>query len=311
MSLYRRAFISLVILGCFLWGSVLTLRALHHQHPIWKFNEKTLLVIQLNVGQGDALLIISPDRKVTLIDVGPVFGSFLRTWDAGKNVVIPTLRGLGLTRVDQIILTHHDMDHMGGILSVLKHLNIGQVFDNGRGQLSHSYQEFKEILSDRGLPLKTLKEGDDISLGEGTLAEVLSPQAGGGLDGNNTSLVLRVTYGHFKMIVTGDIENLAEENLCAHYGLELKCDFLKVPHHGSKTSSSFSFLRLAQPRVAGISVGKHNSYGHPSPIILNRYARLVGRRVCRTDWDGGLLLVSNGTECFLVTEHGKSETVNL
>jgi beta-lactamase superfamily II metal-dependent hydrolase len=268
-------------------------------------------VIQLYVGQGDCLLLISPDRKTTLIDAGPVYHTKAFDWDAGLKVILPALKRLGLKKLDQIILTHHDQDHLGGVLSILEHIPVGKIFNNGRVERTLTYRYFRNILKKRRIPLGSLREGSHLSLGKHITAQVLSPQKNKGFDENDASLVLRLVYGKFELLLTGDIESLAEREICTRYGRGLRCDFLKVPHHGSKTSSSFGFLRMTQPSIVGISVGKNNAYGHPSPIILKRYEELVRSKIFRTDRDGGFLFITNGVECFAATQKGRMGKVNI
>ncbi|MBI1883786.1 MAG: MBL fold metallo-hydrolase [Chlamydiae bacterium] len=307
LKINRKVVISLIILCVVLWSGVFILRAKRLEASAFKLDQPLFLVLQLSVGQGDSMLLISPDHQVTLVDGGPVLPSRSGLWDAGKEVIGPILMGLGLSHIDTMIVTHHDQDHLGGFVSLLEHMEVGQVFDNGRSQTSELYKKFLNVLSMKHIPLEHLKEGDELTLGEHVDAQVLSPEAGEAWDSNDTSLVLRVTYGDFEMLLTGDIEASAERKICEDYGSALHCDFLKVPHHGSKTSSSSPFLRLVHPSMAGISVGKKNSYGHPAPLVLERYQKTGNVEVLRTDQDGGILLISDGGECILATEKGKFE----
>jgi competence protein ComEC len=309
MKFNRRIILILTALCLLSWSGAFALKAQRISHPPLKSDSNAFVVIQLYVGQGDCLLLISPDLKATLIDVGPSYYARAFNWDAALRVILPVLRGLGLKKLDQIILTHHDQDHLGGVLNVLEHFPVGRVFNNGRVERTVTYRYFRNVLKKRRIPLRSLREGDHVSLGRHVSAQVLSPQVNEGFDENDASLVMRVTYGKFEMLLTGDIESLAERALCMRYGKGLSCDYLKVPHHGSKTSSSFGFLKMTQPSVVGISVGKNNSYGHPSPVILKRYQELIKTKIFRTDHDGGFLFASNGTECFVATQKGKMEKV--
>ncbi len=304
-------FLILVLVCLGSWSGALFFRSQRLSHQSVTFHEPTLVAIQLNVGQGDAFLLISPDRKVTLIDGGPVLDSRGYQWDAGLEVIWPTLKALGFKKIDYVVLTHHDQDHMGGILSLLAHVPIGEVFHNGRAKRTESYRLFLDLVARRHIPLLSLKEGDSLELGQYLQAQVLSPNEGKEWEDNNASLVLRVAFGHLKLLLTGDIELGSEKILCSRYGDGLRCDFLKSPHHGSKTSSSRTFLELVRPSLIGISVGKGNSYGHPSPQVVNRYTNLLGSRFLRTDQDGAIMLLSNGTECVVVTQKGISQTLNL
>lgn len=321
MNLGRKILLVLFCSGILFWSSAFILRekCLDRDRASKIFFENKLgegifLMLQLNVGQGDGLILISPDKKVTLVDCGPVFRSRLFEWDAGVKVVLPFLRALSIHHIDQMILTHHDQDHIGGAISILKSVSVGRVYNNGRAVFTHNYQDLIEELRTKGLHITALKRSDQLDLGKSLHAQVLSPKGIDGddiLDHNNQSLVLRVAFGNFEMLLTGDVESLSERNLCSIYGGRLHCDFLKVPHHGSKTSSSYPFLRFVQPSVVGISVGRRNSYGHPSPMIIKRYQEITSSCLLRTDLDGAFILMSNGTDCFFATQKGRFEKVNI
>lgn len=307
----KKYLLLLVFIGIASWAGAFVLRSQRLSHLPLTFDQPVLLAIQLNVGQGDSFLLVSPDHKVTLVDGGPLLNTSGHHWDAGIEVILPTLKGLGLKAVDQMIITHHDQDHMGGFLSLLACIPVKQVFDNGRGHSSQSYRLFLDLVARRHVPFRRLGQGDVLELGQHLQAQVLSPQIEPGMDDNAASLVLRITFGNLKLLLTGDIESPTERTLCGRYGEGLHCDFLKSPHHGSKTSSSENFLSFVNPRLIGISAGRSNPYGHPSPKILSRYEKLFGTHFLRTDQEGGLMLVSNGSECFVATQKGKREVLNL
>jgi competence protein ComEC len=302
----QRIIIFVLIFLCLgLWTAVFWLRMERLSQKIpFASGHLSFIALQLDVGQGDSLLIITPDRQTILVDCGPGQDgkTFLQETLADK--IAPILELFGIKQIDRIILTHHDYDHMGGIFSLLGRIPVAEVYDNGRVHPSEAYDRFIQELRHLKIPLKNLKKGDILKCGEYSQAQVLGPEYQKGFDDNDGSVILRMTYGNFEMLLTGDISFKAERELCLDYGRGLKCDFLKVPHHGSKTSSSFDFLKFTKPVFVGFSCGLRNDYGHPASMILERYRKLCRSSIFRTDEEGSILMISDGEECIAVPEKG-------
>ena len=232
-------------------------------------------LVMLDVGQGDALLLRDGDATL-LVD-----GGGWRRPGFGGRVLLPALAALGVSRLDVLAVTHPDRDHCGGAVDLLRELPVGQVWapagiestDCGTG------------LHIRGTPYVELAAGDAARVGRWKL-RVLGPERDGEGPDNHRSLVLLAETFARRVLLTGDLDAAGEEALLRRWGAPaLACDVLKVAHHGSPSSTISPFLRAADPRLAVISVGSGNAYGHPSPKVLAALERRKVR-VLRTDLDG-------------------------
>lgn len=230
-------------------------------------------ITTLDVGQGLAVLVRTRERAL-LYDAGPAYGPDA---DSGGRVVVPLLRALGVSRLDTLVLTHEDSDHLGGALSVLESVPVGRMASSLPG--AH--------------PLHALGAAASACLAgerwewDGVRFEFLHParDAAGGRR-NDRSCVLRVSTAGGAMLLTGDIERGAERELLAR-GAALRSDVLLVPHHGSRSSSSPEFIAAVAPRWALAAAGYRSRFGHPSPEVVERYGA-AGARVLRTDLDGAV-----------------------
>ncbi len=244
----------------------------------------------LDVGQGDSIFLQFPYGGNMLIDGGP--GG---KYDMGKRVVA-YLRRQGVRRINILLLTHPHEDHVGGLITVLRNLPVGLVLDSGQTHTSYSYEEFLKLIKEKRLPYRIIKAGGEIKGFKEVKIIVLNPPShlleGTASDLNNNSLLLKVTYGKMSLLLTGDIEREAEEGVL-RYGSYLKSTLIKVPHHGSRTSSTPEFLDLVKPRIAVISVGRRNPFHHPAPETLRRYEER-GVKIYRTDRQGAIIFTSNG-----------------
>lgn len=301
--------LSLGLACLFLWSGAFVLKSRRHRDVLAQFDRPVFLMIQPYVGQGESLVLVSPDRKVTLIDGGPAIHGRPQPWNAYSCVIAPLLRSLGLSGIDQVIVTHHDEDHIGSLLPILEKMKSVRVFDNGRIQLTRTFAACMDILRRGRLDVSTLSRGECFLLGRDVRAEVLWPERARGieLDHNDSAVVLRVVHGVNSVLLTGDITQKAEREIILRYGEALACDYLKVPHHGSKSSSSFAWIRMSRPKMAGISAGRRNKFAHPSHCVLERYRTQGRSRVFSTRRDGDIVLVSDGRECYLLTQSGRIE----
>jgi competence protein ComEC len=243
----------------------------------------------LDVGQGDAWLLISPHGRV-LVDGG---GSPDHEYDFGRLRLLPRLADLGGVAFDAVVLTHPHPDHARGLHAVLASLPVQRVALPRAAPRNLFLDEFEEAAARRGLTLERLGAGERFTAA-GLSFDVLHPGDGSypRARENNGSLVLRVALAGRIAILAGDIEGLAESDLVAG-GRSLGADVLKVPHHGSRTSTAAAFLSRVSPRLGLIGVGRRNRFGHPSPEVVERL-RAQGVRTFRTDRDGDVTLVFSG-----------------
>lgn len=241
----------------------------------------------LDVGQGDAIVLRTPRGRWAVIDGGPR----TPTRDAGRSVVLPYLRRQGVGSLDLVVASHGDADHLGGIPAVAGALTPDLVVEPGQPLGTSLYLEFLRTVDEVGAAWRPVRAGDTLTLDSVTLT-VLHPAQSWvetHLDANENSVVLRVTYGAFDAILTGDAGVPAESALTLSLG---EAEVLKVGHHGSAGSTGEAFLDGVRPRVAVISVGE-NRYGHPSPEVLRRLAAR-GTDVYRTDRGGTVTIRTNG-----------------
>lgn len=255
----------------------------------------------LDVGQGDAVLVRSGLGRAVMIDGGGVPGAAATGgFDVGERRVVPTLKRLGVRRLDAVISTHPDEDHLHGLVAVLRQREVKAVFAPESESSGAAYKAFVQAVSDKGLSLQRLSPGQSFVLGAGASLEAL---AGGRLvewgsgagrrlpPVNDRSIVLLLRHPGGRALLAGDIEERGQRRL-----LELEArrvepavagvDMLLLPHHGDKVSAATGFLEVARPRVAVISVGP-NRYGHPAREVLERLEQL-GARVWRTDRHGAV-----------------------
>jgi competence protein ComEC len=234
----------------------------------------------LDVGQGDAVLIQTPDGKQILVDGGPSpsalaseLGAVMAFWDRS---------------LDLVVLTHPDTDHSAGLIPLFDRYRVAGALD---AVATGDAAAAAWIDATEGISRTTAARGAQIKAGR-VLLTVLNPASAPETaeTGNNDSLVLRVDYGATSLLLTGDAETEAEDSMMAA-GLPLRADVVKVGHHGSHASSSREFLAAVQPQLAIISVGAENRFGHPAPELL---ARLEGVEVLRTDQRGRIELISDG-----------------
>jgi competence protein ComEC len=267
-------------------------------HPFApNLNAKGLEVTVLDVGQGDSLFVVFPGGRTMLVDAGGALGSFhsggMRSGlDIGEDVVSPYLWSRGLKQIEVVALTHAHQDHIGGLPAVLENFRVQELWV-GRDIEIAIYQQVLAIARQRGVRVMHMKEGDSFARGivSGNILwpeEVTEHQTAQ----NDDSLVLRLTDGSQSMLLSGDIERPSERKILAE-NETVDANFLKVAHHGSKTSTIEPFLSKSHPSFAAISAGRDNSFGHPSPEVVERL-EAAGVRVYRTDRDGAITATTDG-----------------
>lgn len=262
--------------------------------PLWKHNgDNNLKVTFIDVGQGEAVLIQLPDGKTMLVDGGGVFGDF----DIGESVVAPYLWDQGIEKIDYLVPTHSDNDHIEGLFYVLKEMKAGAVWTNSFIPFKTRLINFENLANKKKVPIvdqNILSNSFNIKI------EKYHPTKEYTLNNferkeNNFSTVFKLSYGLVSFLFTSDIEKEAEEYLVKKYGHELQATILKVPHHGSKTSSTHSFLNAVKPAVGIISVGALNSYHHPAKQTLERYKK-NNIKIFRTDLNGAITITTDGVK---------------
>ena len=254
---------------------------------VYEYQHQDLEFIALDIGQGDAILIKTPERQNILIDGGP------------DNKVIRALdRNLPFWRrkIDLMILTHPDADHVTGLVEVLKRYEVGRVMGTGVAHTLPAYLEWLEIIKDEDILMDIGKAGMTVELGEDVWLEIVYPLDDFfGIrveDNNETSIVGKMIYKETSFLLTGDATIKSEEEMMSA-GFDLKSDVLKVGHHGSKGSTSLEFVEAVRPDYGVISCGKDNKFGHPARRVIKNLERFEVE-VLRTDEIGDVILVSDG-----------------
>jgi beta-lactamase superfamily II metal-dependent hydrolase len=284
---------------------------------------RELQVHILDVGpvNGDSILIIAPSGKSVLIDTG----------DTGKGkVVLDALKRYNVQQLDYFIATHPHPDHIGAVDEVFKSTKVLTVIDNEAGPavppsllpapapalsskrtpsrkssrkptVTKFYDEYKTALTDSGAQYEKVQPGKTYDLGDGVRLTVLAPSEpfftkeqmkSGGNDTNANSIVVRLDYGEFSMLLPGDAEEQTEHRMLTK-DLNIKADVLKVSHHGSKYATSDEFLRRVKPTIAIVSCGGWNRYGHPAQTVLDRL-RALNVKLYRTDLQGEISITTRG-----------------
>ncbi|MEO6211240.1 MAG: DNA internalization-related competence protein ComEC/Rec2, partial [Gemmatimonadaceae bacterium] len=258
--------------------------------PLWPERPGGMELHMIDVGQGDAIALRTPAGRWLLFDAG-------RNWtggDAGRATVIPYLRRRG-GDVVLFVLSHPHADHVGGGASVIAALHPAAYWDGAYAGTSPPYRASLVAARDGHVAWRRVHPGDSLVV-DGVRLHVLAPDSAwmvGLKDPNAGSVVVSAEYGSVRMLMMGDAEKGEEERLVEAYGDALRADVLKVGHHGSNTSSTGAFLALVHPRVALISVGAGNMYGHPSASTLRSLAG-VGAAVLRTDLEGSIVCRTDG-----------------
>ena len=269
---------------------------------------KLLEVVTLDVGQGDAAFVRFPDDRTLLIDGGIQRSYYdakkqrLVDYDVGKRVIEPYLDSQGVRKLDMVVLTHPDVDHGGGLGHILENFDVGRVLGISDMPLdSQTHQRLHTIVNANNIPYAFPFAGKIEFTPTATL-NLLHPIDAASVnlldqDKNDDSLVIKLTYREVDILFTGDIGKQAEARLVAS-GQDLRSEILKVPHHGSRTSSSAQFIDAVQPRYAIFSLGQSSQYQFPHLDVVARY-RTRGCVQIRTDEFGAIILRTDGKRCWV------------
>lgn len=247
--------------------------------------DKELLEITfLDVGQGDAILITSPSGEQMLVDAGP-----------GPTILRSLAKELSFfdRYIDIVVATHADRDHIGGFPAIFDRFKIDYILKTNASSETDIYETFESTLEKEDSLEILAKRGVVIDLGSGVFAQVLFPNREEAPLGNEGSVVLQIVYGEVSAILTGDAPISVEKFLLFQDGESLKSNILKAGHHGSKTSTYPAFVSSVSPLYAIISAGENNSYGHPSPEVLETL-NLAGVVTYGTYKEGSITFVSDG-----------------
>jgi competence protein ComEC len=267
-----------------------------------------LRVAFLDVGQGDAALVRFPDGRSLVVDCGGLGAG--ASFDVGERVVSPALRALGVRGLDYLALTHGDPDHIGGAPAVIRDFTPSEVWEGVPVPPGEPLRLLASAAARSRAAWRTLRAGDRVRIGgvDVRLWHPPPPDWERQQVRNDDSLVIELRFGNVSVLLAGDIGREVERELAPALedaGLRV----IKVPHHGSATSSSVEFLRAARPAIAVFSAGRGNRYGHPVPFVLERY-RDLGAAIFRTDQDGAVLLETNGETVNVRTWTGRGLRVS-
>lgn len=239
----------------------------------------------LDVGQGDCILIRSHAGGLLLIDAG--------VQAMGTSVVVPYLQAEGIEEIDAVVMTHPHADHIGGLIPVLEQIPVKRIYSNYQVHTTQLYERLLLLIESLDIPFLLAEPGVKIEIPGIDSIQVLHPSQPLGSDLNNNSIVVRMDVDGVGFLFTGDIEKTAEAQLLKEQA-DLTADIIKVPHHGSNTSSHQEFIDAVGPKIAVIQVKEGNSYDHPDAVVVQRY-QAAGAEVYRTDYHGTITVnVSNG-----------------
>ncbi len=237
----------------------------------------------IDVGQGDAIFVETPE-KVMLVDGG---------W--GDGTVVEYLEGLEIEYIDIVIGTHPHADHIQGLVDVFYEFEVGEVIDPGVTHTSQTFQDYLAVIDLYDIPFTAGRKGMEWELSEHAHMKLVHPVNPSEYHLNNASIVAHVTLGEVTLLLTGDAEENAENQMLNEPEL-LASDILKVGHHGSNTSSQMAFLEAVDPAVSVIQCGKDNQYGHPHEPVLERL-NAIGTEIYRTDLHGNIVVtIEDGVE---------------
>ncbi|SDK34727.1 ComEC/Rec2 family competence protein [Sediminibacillus albus] len=243
--------------------------------------EGRLEVHFIDVGQGDSILIITPNGRTMLVDGGP---------PSAASKVASYLQQNGITTLDLVVATHPDIDHIGGLVKVLKEFKVSRLVDSGKLYTTSTYFDYLEQIERHKIPVTIAKGEEDIRLDPNLSIHILNTQNAFKTN-NQSSIALSLSYGQIDFLLMADVETTQEKKLLEQKKLD--AEILKVAHHGSDTSTSFEFLREVTPDTAILSYSINNDFGHPVNRVVDSL-QLVGANVYSTAKAGDIVIASDG-----------------
>lgn len=222
-----------------------------------------------------------------------------------SDILVRRLKTLGVRKLDALIITHHHLDHLGGVIKILNNFDVKNFYDNGIvNPQSEISKDVEKLILNGILSRQILSAGQKLEFADNINLKFLAPASRNGFpekDLNNNSLVFKLQYGEFSMLFTGDIEAKTENDLVSRYGKKLQSTVLKVAHHGSSTSSTYNFLKVVQPQLALISCGDKEKYNHPNKKVLGTFEYLqIPVKV--TSQNGEITLRTDGEKYQIMTD---------
>jgi competence protein ComEC len=262
--------------------------------------EARLRVTVLDVGQADSIVVQTPRGHALLVDAGGRLERGAQGNDSaelvGERTVVPFLLRQGIHAIDALIVSHPHGDHVGGCAPVLRKIRVGEIADGGQTYGGHAYHDCLDTARAQGVPIVYPRAGMEWRTDDGLTLHFIGPSlplvANSRNDINENSVAFVLRYRSFCMLFTGDAGAAAEQRFLSE-GVDLRCDVLKVGHHGSAYSSTPAFIAAVHPRYAIISVGRHNLFGHPAPSTIETLEQ-SGAAIFRTDESGAVGLATDG-----------------
>ncbi|MFC3039225.1 ComEC/Rec2 family competence protein [Virgibacillus xinjiangensis] len=256
--------------------------------PIQGERMPEMLVHFIDVGQGDSILIQTPSDKTILIDAGPP--------DAGEKVT-SYLKEQQVSEIDLLVATHPDIDHIGGLPKVINSVKVKKILDSGKLHTTKTYAKYIRTVRKHDIPVTIAKQGDEVQLDSKLDIRVLNSHSGF-KSNNQSSIVLKITYGKIDFLLTSDVEKSQEKSLLKE---NVEAEIMKVAHHGSKTSSSLAFLKKVNPQAAILTYHVENDFGHPVDRVISNLHK-VDADIYSTAMFGDVVITTNGEDYFLLPE---------
>ncbi|WP_284141558.1 MBL fold metallo-hydrolase [Virgibacillus sp. LDC-1] len=251
----------------------------------------------IDVGQGDSMLVTTPTNKHILIDGGP---------PGSGNKIIAYLKKQGIRKLDLLIATHPDMDHIGGLPDVMKKIKVKKILDSGKLHTTRAYRKYIREIHQRKIPLEIAQENTSIDIDPQVQIQILNAYKKG-KNNNESSIALKIGYKEIDFLLMSDVERKQEKKFIKKFNVE--AEILKVAHHGSRTSSSFAFLKHVRPRIAIITYSKENDYGHPVHRVIRNLYKLK-TEIYSTAVYGDIVIHTNGRDFYLIPEKSPLEGID-